>query len=439
MSRRLTPLLLMILAVTTAAQTEFRGDLKRRAHLGIMLSMNADQRVVINEVMPDGTAAGAGARAGDVLLAIGDEDIVGGAALGAVMRRYRAGDEAAVKVSRGGETVALDFVFKPRPAETSDDFAILYDVVEHDGARLRSITTRPKGDGKHPAVLFIQGLQAASTEFYPGRGNTVQELVYGLTRAGFVVMRCEKSGVGDSTGEAASEVGFDYETEGFGKALAKLEGYDFVDADRIHVFGHSMGGIMAPLIAPGDRVAGIMVYGTGLRPWSEYMITNGRRQMRMAGGDYGEIEDTLREQAQVHFLTLTEKWSLERLREERPELATVAAGIFTDGAHYGTRHLRFFQELQDVNMAAAWAAVTTPVLAIRGEYDWVCSEADHRDIADIVNATRAGHGRFLALPKAFHGFDEHASMEDARANAFRGPFSQRLLKDVIEFCTPRSE
>src|SRR5204862_6755607 len=107
--------------------------------------------------------------------------------------------------------------------------------------------------------------------------NLLRELVYGLTRAGFAVMRSEKSGVGDSTGAPCRDVDFRNEVSLFTSALKKLKTYDFVDTGNVFIFGHSGGGWVAPLVAAAEPVKGIVVYGTVVRPFAEYLVENRRR------------------------------------------------------------------------------------------------------------------------------------------------------------------
>ena len=146
---RLAALLLSLtfLVPLSLAQTEMRGDLKRRAFLGVMPEARDDGRIVLASVAPDGAAGKAGAEAGDVISKIGAHDIPDMAAFFRVMRTLRAGDRVDVVVARDGKDVSLSFACEGRPLEKSDDFAILYDVVEVEEARLRTITTRPKSPG----------------------------------------------------------------------------------------------------------------------------------------------------------------------------------------------------------------------------------------------------------------------------------------------------
>jgi hypothetical protein len=53
---------------------------------------------------------------------------------------------------------------KPRPLEKSDAYETIYGEVASRAGRLRTIVTRPKGTGKHPALFLIQGIGLASID-----------------------------------------------------------------------------------------------------------------------------------------------------------------------------------------------------------------------------------------------------------------------------------
>ena len=132
------------------------------------------------------------------------------------------------------------------PREQPGDIQVLYDTVDAQEATLRSLVTIPIGNTrKLPAILFLQGFDCSSIEWPLPESNLTRELIYRLTRAGFIVMRSEKSGVGDSTGTPCRDVGFRNEVSLFTSALRKLKSYDFVDSDNVFLFGHSVLGCPA--------------------------------------------------------------------------------------------------------------------------------------------------------------------------------------------------
>ena len=96
--------------------------------------------------------------------------------------------------------------------------------------------------------------------------------------AGYVTMRVDKPGCGDSEGGPWPEIDFQAELDGYGQGLKALKAYSFVDPDKVFIFGHSMGGVMGPLLAAETKVKGVAVYGTVFRTWFEYQVENVRRQ-----------------------------------------------------------------------------------------------------------------------------------------------------------------
>ena len=138
-----------------------------------------------------------------------------------------------------------------------------------EGHRLRTILTRPSGTtGRLPAILFVQWLSCDSIELPAKQQDGWSRMLRRVAQdSGMALMRTDKAGVGDSEGDCAS---LDYETElaGHRAALAALRRSPDVDPARIVVFGASMGGNYAPLVAAGEPVAGVMIWVAAPRPGS---------------------------------------------------------------------------------------------------------------------------------------------------------------------------
>ena len=99
--------------------------------------------------------------------------------------------------------------------------------------------------------------------------------------------------------------------------------------------------------------------------------------------------------------------------------------------HIATRSMKFFHELQDLNLARAWHESSGAVLAIHGEYDWVSALEDHRRIADIANARTPGAGAVLTLPQLDHGFTRHASLQDSFRSMGQGAWESELPNRML--------
>jgi photosystem II stability/assembly factor-like uncharacterized protein len=194
-----------------------------------------------------------------------------------------------------------------------------------------------------------------------------------------------------------------------------------------------MGGVMTPFLAKEGKVRGSIVYGTIARTWFEYQLENVRRQSELAGASPADVAEAMQQQAKESAMILVEKKTLGDVWERWPELRQEPQGLMLDENHMSTRHMRFFHELQDINIARAWNDSKGAVLGVWGEYDWVASHDDHERIAAIVNARQADSGTVLTMPKADHAFTTHASMAESRTAMGQGQWDANLPKRILEW------
>jgi pimeloyl-ACP methyl ester carboxylesterase len=215
-----------------------------------------------------------------------------------------------------------------------------------------------------------------------------------------------------------------------------LKSYEFVDPQRIFLFGHSAGGWVAPLVASSESVRGIVVYGTVVRPFAEYLVDNYRRSRRMRDqADPVKVEESVRQMMQFLHYLLVENGSPAEVVARHPELATARKFLFPfDDRHfYDLRSLRYLQELSAKNVAQAWARQDAPVLAMYGVYDIRTTAMDHEYIAEIVNSRHAGHGTWIQIPRMDHGFALHPSLREAVAQEFKGPFGDQVVLESVNW------
>ncbi len=434
---------LAALTLSLAAGGARADELPRRGIVGVQLApITPELRessklesgatgVATVAVVPGSAAEAAGLQPGDIILSVGDKPVAATIDFTAAIRAYTGGDRVTLHIQRAGEKLDLTLVLKSQPFETEDGLEITYGQVVSNGARLRTVMTRPAktADAKKlPALLFIQGLSCAPVD----NVKLYQNLLFPLSKSGIVTMRVEKPGVGDAEGGPCSEINFEQELDAYRQALKALKKTDFVDADRIFVFGHSMGGVMGPVLAVEEPVLGLAVYGTAVRTWMEYMLENTRRQTALAGASPAEVEQAVRRETLFQNELLIEKRSPKEIRERN---ADFAAGYFAenmvDDAHIFGRHYTFFQQLYEQRLAEAWAKFDGFALAIWGESDFVTSGIDHQLIADIVNAHNAGRGKYLPLPQTDHAFAKRPSLQAAMQAGMQGGEYNTALTDAV--------
>ena len=136
------------------------------------------------------------------------------------------------------------------PRETYPNVDVIYDsVTAPDGKRLRAIITKPHETKAKLPVIFLTGwLSCDSVEAPADTKDTIGLILRGLAQTpGFCLFKIDKPGCGDSEGDC-SQTDFDTELAGYRAAFRALKNYDFIDSDRVYIFGSSNGGGFAPLV-----------------------------------------------------------------------------------------------------------------------------------------------------------------------------------------------
>ena len=122
------------------------------------------------------------------------------------------------------------------------------------------------------------------------------QLLYGLTRRGYVTMRVEKNGEGRSGGPPCASEQSDLQLA-VRRSLAGLNWLtkaDFVDRDRIFIFAHSIGPLEGVLVAQRFSVRGFIAAETIGKSWFEHQLENARRQVLILGQPYDAADRFVR-------------------------------------------------------------------------------------------------------------------------------------------------
>ncbi len=114
--------------------------------------------------------------------------------------------------------------------------------IPFDGSRLVGVLRLPPGEGPHPVVALIPGLDSAKEEF-----GTTEQLFLERGLATFSV-----DGPGQGEAEYDLPIRGDWEVPG-AAIVDWLSAQPSLDADRIAVWGVSLGGYYAPRVASGDE------------------------------------------------------------------------------------------------------------------------------------------------------------------------------------------
>ena len=410
----------VVVACTAACAIAATSHFPRASFLGVQATRGA----LVTGLVDGGSAKAAGLCADDVIVAVDDHAIADPGELVAQIAPHRAGDEVTIRWLRDGKPETAAVVMRARPFESSPGTRTEYGAVPVDGALRRTIVTAPDDDATHPGLLYITGIGCFSQESL-GVQTTEAKLLHGLARAGFVTMRVEKSGVGDSQGAPCSspKVDFDAETAGYVEGLKALRTMPRVDAGRVFVVGLSIGGVEAPIVAERVPVRGIVVVNTVAKPFVEYLLETRRRQNTLEGLPFDEIDRRQRLGEACNHALLVERERPDALLAARPECASFV--------EYPAPYT-FMQQWAALDPSALWKRVGVPVLIVQGERDFVATVADAPLLRDIVESFHPGSATLAMVPTMDHYLTRVESMKAGmtRDGVATAEFDETLLKTI---------
>jgi pimeloyl-ACP methyl ester carboxylesterase len=370
-------------------------------------------------------------QAGDRIVSFSGRSVNSPAEAAAVLREADPRRPIAIEARRGEATIATAAPIVPHPREVGDGFAIDYQTLAMPEGRRRLVITRPSRREPLPAVLIIGGLGCypADNPFNPNEAQ--RALAHALSTEGYVTLRVEKTGAGDSEGPACATAPMSTEVAGLVAGLRWLKAQSFVDAQRVTLLGISMGGIVGPLVAQQERVAGLAFFEiVGGTSWFEYELENRRRQLGLRGQSAAQIDAAVRDRA----------WCLnEVMTDRRPRADVIGARPACE------RELRFpvgdayMQDVFTQNIPELFVSLNgTPTLIVYGGADFITSRAQGEGLAAAVNAAHPGTARFVEIPEMDHWLsrarDQRASFDRAvNQGRFIDVFNPEAARVLIEW------
>lgn len=235
-------------------------------------------------------------------------------------------------------------------------------VAGSEGWPLPGTLTLPASTVPVPAVVLVHGSgpQDRNASFGPNR--IFEDLATGLASRGIAVLRYEKRTKAHGARLDAAGV-FTVKDEVVDDALAAvafLKHHPRVDASRVFLLGHSLGGMLAPRIAVADpALAGVIVMAGAVRSL-ERSIVEQTRYLLLADGQFTDDERVQ--------LTAVEQLAA-RVRSLTPSDAGRVELIEGAPASY-------WLDLRGYDPPALASRLTQPFLVLQGERDYQVTMAD---------------------------------------------------------------
>ncbi|MFN4147152.1 MAG: serine aminopeptidase domain-containing protein [Runella sp.] len=421
-------ILSIVLLLAQASQTQAQ-NLRRRGTLGIEYTEASDsllktigvgvtQGILVKQVASGSTAAALGILPNDILVAINNTDSLYLFYFQQLEQKLYDNEPISVTYLRGKRKSRVVGYVLPKPKESSVG-EVIYGEVPYQRGYLRSIVHKPFGAQRFPAILYFQSYECSSVEFSKDSLSPTKRLIDGWVKAGYAVMRVEKPGVGESHGtKDCSRLSYQEELLAFQNAFATLKKTPFIDSTQVFFFGQAVGGMTAPLVAAraAYKPRGIMVYGTVVKPWFEYMIDVFRKQPALQRESPQSIEVNTRMMTPLLFEWLIHKKTANELLQD-PDFEAILTSkenplSYNRGTFFG-RNPIYFADLNSQNLPQAWALAAVPTLAIHGEFDvQAISPEAAQNIVQIVNEVRPNKATYRLLKATDHLMAKFPSLEE---------------------------
>ena len=414
--------------------TFYAQNIPIQGNLGVQLTAAPENKYggvyAIGGVSSNSTAENLGIKSNDIILEINGEKIDSNQKIGIVIGQFIAGETASARILRNNKTIQLRGKIMPKPQFKKPEHELdLLEVPFREG-HVRAYLTRPKGNGPFPTIYYIQGYPCQSINSHP-QSPTLQ-LTNGLVDLGYAVFRIEKPGVGEfSNLQSCSSYSFDDEVENFANGMKFLHTLPQVDSKQVYLFGHSLGGNVAPLIADVSEIAGIMIYGTLAKRWEDYLL-----DMALYSQSFMEDSPELIQKIPTLKSALDKLYvqnlTHDSLTQEERELIADWHDYKPDGTIFN-RGIDFWKNFNSHNYVEAWSKIDVPVLAMHGESDaHAISSLDSELIANTVNQRKPGMATFSLIEKTNHLLAKVASRKKELEYISNGMSGQIALSQFNE-------
>lgn len=401
-------------------------NIKRKGGLGVayyqttpdslIKKLEYKQGAIVQFSLPNTTAASLGLQRNDIVTKINSKVITTPSQLALAAKNLREDDTIEVLIIRNKQETVLKGTVIAKPKETSTTADVVYGEFAYKNGYVRTIYKKLKGKSPIGTIYFLQGLPCYSMDNFSALDKTKQALDAMVDR-GFAVYRMEKADMGDNTNQAPCEtMGYNEELEMYIAGYKNLLTLKQVDTTKLFLFGHSMGGVTAPLLAEKFQPKGVVVYGTVFKPWLVYLLDANFLQPQL----YGEYPVKLRKalddaKPYINDYFFTNK-SVEEICKKEEGLAAMQLILgYNPQTKLGAsgRAALVHKELNQHNLTNAWGNTNSYVLAIYGESDIPANNADdHIALINYINKIHPGKGQFWQAPGTTHTFEEIGTMKD---------------------------
>jgi hypothetical protein len=180
--------------------------------------------------------------------------------------------------------------------------------IPSNGFTLAGTLSRPAAStaARLPAVVLVAGSGASDRDGVFAGIPIIGELAGAFADAGFIVVRYDRRGIGQSGGRSEAATLTDYADDARAAVKAMAERKD-VDPKRIALVGHGDGGLVAMIAARDKRVTAVALVSTPGMPGSDLVMAQQRRLLDRMKLTPEEKQSKIDAQMQINQAVMTGK------------------------------------------------------------------------------------------------------------------------------------
>jgi hypothetical protein len=258
---------------------------------------------------------------------------------------------------------------------------------------------------KRPAVILVPGSGPVDRDETVAGISIFAQIANTLADAGFIVIRYDKRGIGQSGGRDESATMKDY-AEDVRAVVEYLRKRKDIDGQRIAVLGHSEGGLVGLIAAAGakKRIAALVLVATPGTSGGELVLEQQRHLLDR--------------------MTLAEGEKRDRMELQQKIQKAVVSGQGWDAIPAGYRRQAdtpWFRSFLTFDPAPVMAKVAQPIMVIQGDRDRQVAVRHAQLLADAARARKANPAanlvvvegiNHLLVPAPTGEVEEYASLQD---------------------------
>jgi pimeloyl-ACP methyl ester carboxylesterase len=307
-----------------------------------------------------------------------------------------------------------------------------------EGIELSGTLTLPKGAGPFPAVLLVAGSGPQDRDASLANHRPFLLIADALTRKRIAVLRYDKRGVGESTGNPDTATTMDLAADAKA-ALALLKSRKEIDGSRVGLIGHSEGAIIAPYLAGHSKeVQWLVLLAAPATPGEQTLLHQSELIGRAGGLSDEQLEASLGFDQAAYALVRKEKDPsalAEKLvalvKETGLDSALPPAALETQLRMLTSPWFRFFL---DYDPLPNLKAVRCPVLALYGQKDLqVAPKANLPLLQKALQDAANSRAETRELPELNHLFQHAYTGTPAEYAAIEETFSPEALTLIVDW------